>query len=483
MTSNGSIFLDFNLPNATSWFLFSWLLAIALFFKFARLLSIRNWDVLTLFLLVPGLLLLQESHARATREAALAAGRVAQVAQGLMAPGLGVGGAASLATATDPYFFRPAQLVWFAYLWLLAGSAYFFGRCLVDLALTRRPVLNPNLNRSGLAWLGSALFVCLVAVALRQPGDASDRIGKGSAALDQAERRTLDLVNQQALLPFNVDAPFWVGRSLAILCHLAIVVGLVVVGRQHFQDLHTGVAAAAAYLLLPYTAFHVGQLHHVWPMSLMVWAVAAYRRPRVSGTLLGLAAGSAYFPIFVFPVWFGLYRRRGAGRFTLAFSSAAALSLGIVGAVLWAEGDLRQSVNQALTLSDWQAWKIPTTEGFWLGLSGTGLHWAYRLPVFVAYLTFVLATAFWPAPKNLAHVLALSTAALIGIQFWHADQGGVYVLWYLPFLLLMVFRPNLTERVPPLPASKTFWFVRLGRGLGRKIAEILKAPEAPVRVP
>src|SRR5437588_469637 len=57
-----SVFLDFNLPNATTWFYFSWLLAIALFFKFSRVLSMRNWDVVMLFLLVPGLLLVQSAR-------------------------------------------------------------------------------------------------------------------------------------------------------------------------------------------------------------------------------------------------------------------------------------------------------------------------------------------------------------------------------------------------------------------------------------
>src|SRR5215831_7155277 len=57
-----SIFLEITLPNATTWFYFSLLLAIALFFKFSRVLSLRNWDILSLFLLVPGLLLLQEGR-------------------------------------------------------------------------------------------------------------------------------------------------------------------------------------------------------------------------------------------------------------------------------------------------------------------------------------------------------------------------------------------------------------------------------------
>src|ERR1019366_10517684 len=57
-----STFLDFNLPNATTWFYFSFLLAVALFFKFSRLLSMRNLDVVMIFLLVPGLLVVQASR-------------------------------------------------------------------------------------------------------------------------------------------------------------------------------------------------------------------------------------------------------------------------------------------------------------------------------------------------------------------------------------------------------------------------------------
>ena len=49
-------------PNAATWFYFSLFLAVALFFQFARPLSLRNLDLLTLFLLVPGFLLLQEAH-------------------------------------------------------------------------------------------------------------------------------------------------------------------------------------------------------------------------------------------------------------------------------------------------------------------------------------------------------------------------------------------------------------------------------------
>src|SRR5438093_11410801 len=63
MHDPGTIFFDFTLPNATTWAVLSALMCIALFFKFNRILTVRNWDLVSLFLLVPGLLLLQEGRA------------------------------------------------------------------------------------------------------------------------------------------------------------------------------------------------------------------------------------------------------------------------------------------------------------------------------------------------------------------------------------------------------------------------------------
>ena len=78
--------------------------------------------------------------------------------------------------------------------------------------------------------------------------------------------------------------------------------------------------------------------------------------------------------------------------------------------------------------------------------------------------------------------LALSAALLLGIQFWYADRGGIYVLWYLPFLLLLVFRPNLSDRVPPVINPETDWLVRLGHVLKRWALRLLKLPSSPVHV-
>src|SRR5437016_3567999 len=107
------VFLDFNLPKATTLFYLSLIPACALLFTFIRFFSLRNWDVITLYLLVPGFLFL------------------------------------------DPEGRDPTG---WGYIWLMAGSACFFLRCLLDMTLVSRPNLQPNLNLTGLSWLGGAIF-------------------------------------------------------------------------------------------------------------------------------------------------------------------------------------------------------------------------------------------------------------------------------------------------------------------------------------
>ena len=68
MVAQSPVFQNFWLPNATTWFYFSLLLAVALFFKFSRLLSVRNWDVVTVFLLVPGMLLIEDAQPTASQQ-------------------------------------------------------------------------------------------------------------------------------------------------------------------------------------------------------------------------------------------------------------------------------------------------------------------------------------------------------------------------------------------------------------------------------
>jgi len=429
---------DFNPPSAATWFYFALLLSVALFWKFSRLFSIRNLDVLTLPLLVPGLLLLRESH----------------------------------------------EEDWFGYLWLLSGSAYLLFRCFLDLSLVSRPALSPNLNLGGLSWLAGALFLGLIAVAARLPKETSRQSDKAPAVMSHVEK-PIERVVENTAPATALDVQLWVARGLTLACHLAIVLGLMFVGGRHFQDWQAGVASATYYLLLPYailllpyTRLSVAQWYHVWPMALVVWAIFAYRIPTLSGALLGLAA-ACYFPILLFPIWLSFYWGRGAGRFAAAFGLTAGPCMGIIVWTWWVGGELAHSVQSVLSLPAWQPWLEPISEtsGLW-----RDIHWAYRMPLFIAYLAMLGVSALWPWPKNLAHVLALSAAAILGVQFWYADQGGVYILWYLPLLLLLMFRPNLADRRPLPIQRETDWLGRLRRWLGRLFLWLLRGPRSAVSV-
>lgn len=419
-----SIFLEFHLPNAATWFYFSLLLTIALFFQFNRFFSLRNWDLLALFLFVPGFLLIQE------------------------------------AGQYDPSDVDVAQPVrFYGYVWLLAASGYWLVRCFIDLAATRRPVFRSNLAAPGLAWFGIALFLCLTAVAVRRPAPPPVPVGKQPVAISGVKEGATAVV-AQAEPPADPAATeevrSWVERSLAMAGHLAVVLGLLFIGSKHFRDLETGVAMGTLYLLLPYTAYHIAQLHHVLPAALTVWAVFAYRQPRLSGWLLGLAAGGAFFPVLLLPVWMHFYWKRGAWQFASRFVLAAAVSLGVTLLVLWTAGVFPGGLGRVLHSADWQPWIKPSAESVW-----QGVHWAYRLPVFIVYAALLATTFFWPPVRTVGHAVALSAAVLIGVQFWYADRGGLYVLWYAPLLLVIVFRPTASDLEPPPPTPYRGWGTRL----------------------
>jgi hypothetical protein len=187
-------------------------------------------------------------------------------------------------------------------------------------------------------------------------------------------------------------------------------------------------------------------------------------------------------------LWFGFYRRRGALRFLAAVGLVLVTTL----TYLWFDDELRPQLwsalgwtgpaaagnGSALPVANWRAWDPsakPEAEGLWTGFE---LHYAYRLPLFIAYVALIVATFFRPAPKNLAHLIALSGALILGIQFWYADSGGIYVLWYLPFLVLLLVRPNLSEKYPPLIDPSKNWFGRAYRWLKQRLFR-----EKPVRQP
>lgn len=468
----GGIYVDINLPNATTWFYLAFILAGALFLRFDRWWHLRNVDLVLLFLLVPPLLYLREGYETRRQAAAWlhqhgAELHIVEAALPLAAhwPLGGPAGVALTLGCADPAGLTSRHAaeavlgpksVWRAYLWLLIGTLVLWVRCLIDLALPRRAAFEPNLTAGGLVWLGVALFLIMSVRSLLPtselvPASASPNfvLHRLAALLAAAWSPSSDIAMALATTR----------TALALTCHGLTVAGLFWIGWRHFQAPVVGLAAGVLYLLVPYTAYHLTDLTHAVPACLLTLAVVAYRWVWLAGVWMGLATALCYFPAFLWPLWIGFYWGRGARRFL----AAAGLPLLVLGVWLTLDYDLLHALRNALGRGEWQPWDVatkPTSESLWTGVA---LHYAYRLPLFVAYLVVLGVTAFWPRPKHLAHLIALSAMLVIGIQFWYADGGGIYVQWYLPLLILMILRPTLTDRQPSAPIPLLSWLNQLGR--------------------
>ena len=397
----------------TTWAYLSALMVIGIYFKFRRFWSVRNLDLVALIALSPGLLLIYHG----------------------------------LAPKHVPW------LVQSGYVWLFTLSAVFLVRLLLDPVVVRRPLLEPNLNASGLTFTGVAMLVFLMANVINPK--AVDRL---EDALEVPTQQgpgyslfySFASVSNRALIPDDDEQPEVAASSLirtatnrttAILGQLAIVIGLVLIGYRHFDNIHTGVAVASLYLLLPYTAQMTGRVDHVIPGALLVWAVEAYRRPLVAGILLGLAAALIYYPLFLLPLWCGFYWRRGLVRFGAGVVASLLL---MVLLMVYASGSFEAFAAHLQQMFGAMNPLETKLGGFW----DPQFHEpAFRIPVLAAFVALSGGLALWPAQKNLGTLLSCSAAVMLGTQFWQANQGGLYMAWYLPLLLLTIFRPNLEDRV------------------------------------
>jgi hypothetical protein len=354
-----------------------------------------------------------------------------------------------------------SQQPWIAYVWLFVGSFLWLVRCGLDLGLTRRPLLEPNLNMAGLTCLAIGVLALLMAetVSLQikegvarnpaEPTGRDDPPPAGSHDDNSALNQVLKITPLPSALRPNPPQVI-LKRVLASLCHLGLVAALIVVGWRHFDRPVAGLAVATCYLISPYTRIAVVDSGQLLPAALVITALAVYNRPALAGLLIGLAAGWMPACLGLVPLWAGFYRRRGAWRF-LAVGLAvvvgcALLAWSIPGLPVWARALGSRSLSEAGLLPNVES---PVGGSIWAGIDAS-----FRLPVLILYLAFVIFFTLWPVDKNLGELIAQSAFLLIFSQFWYLDEGGTMILLYLPLVLLMTFRPNLASRRAPLLAVK-----------------------------
>lgn len=154
---------------------------------------------------------------------------------------------------------------------------------------------------------------------------------------------------------------------------------------------------------------------------------------------MGLAIGVNYYPAFLLPLWIAFYWHRGMLRFV---AGIAAMLLVLVGTLVFTSADQAQFLAHLSQMFGLRAPIMENLEGFWQYAVPV-----YRIPVLAAFLALCGSLAIWPAQKNLGTLMSCSAAVMLATQFWHGNGGGVYMAWYLPLMLLTIFRPNLEDRV------------------------------------
>lgn len=482
----GDTLFGYDRVNPATWAYLSSLLTLALFFKFNRFWSVRNFDLILVILLAPGLLCIKYGLDQ---------------------------------MSADPNAFAVEM---FGYIWLFSVNGALLLRMLLDSAMVRRPMLDPNLTVGGLSFLTISLLLFLMAnvlkghpeqagldVALRaehlskaessegekttlethgpaftlfmflphittqtvmgdlaetpQPaptqssGDETDEDTpqEGSSTDSDASEETTD---QRPPPVTSSSGAVNAAKVMVILSQLMIVLGMVLIADRHFENARMGIAAATLYLMLPYTAMWTGAITAALPGALLVWAIFCYRRPLISGALIGALCGSIYYPIFLLPLWIAFYWNRGLARFLIGFAVAISLLVLVLMLKSFDVGGFSSEVffdSLRKMFGLFSLDRMDESPGVWR-------YWAdiYRMPVIAVFIFLSFSFLVWPAQKNLGTLLSCSAALMIGTQFWHAHTGGMALAWYLPVLLLTVFRPNLEDRVALDVVIPNRWFAR-----------------------
>ncbi len=459
----------------TTWFYISGLMIIAVFFRFNRFWSVRNFDIIGLILTTPGLL---------------------YIAMGK--------------TANDP-------IIGTGYLWLTFLGGLIFIRMILDTIMIRRPLLEPNLSSSGLTFACILLMAFMIASIMVNRGDKIESLGTlrleqimtmrqefGSVPTPHFDEKPgytpfhwfVDMTNSyfapsekywkanftnSDVVSFDstgkmepqtiegtspvknrveknkrtfvqdiqkkvntaegkgdvLESAFLVFCIIFIQC--GIVLSMIYIGQCHFGNIKTGVAAAFIYLLHPYVVQEPSNLAHILPAFLIVTAIAFYRRPVLSGILIGLAGSLVFYPFFLIPLWIGFYWKKGFVRFVLGAFSAV---LGMALLLLLSPPSFGSYGVQAAMMFGYRSVCVLFPDGLWAYCPSI-----YRIPIFAVFAGLCIGLMLWPPRKNLATLMACSTLLMIGVQFWMGNQGGLFIAWYLPLLILTIFRPNLEDRV------------------------------------
>jgi hypothetical protein len=274
--------------------------------------------------------------------------------------------------------------------------------------------------------------------------DGDELYGEGFSE-DVERGDTYGPVNYLLYVPFE-QALKWSGawddlpaaHAAAIAFDLLAIGGLLLLGpalRRGREGKALGLALAWAWTACPYTAFVLETNSNDTLVALAcIGALLAFaRRSAAAGGLaVGLGAAAKFAPLALAPLF--------ARRAPVVFGIALALTLAVAVVPFVPDGGLRELYDRTI------GYQAGRGSPFSVWGQVDGLDWLQTL-VKGAAVGLALLVAFVPRRVNERQVAALGAAVLIALQLAVTHWFYLYVVWFLPFVLVAVLGAY-RERAP-----------------------------------
>jgi len=270
-------------------------------------------------------------------------------------------------------------------------------------------------------------------------------------------------VNYLLYVPFEQALP-WSGRwddlpaahGAAIAFDLFTMAGLFLLGvrlRRGAQGRLLGAALAYAWAAYPYTAFTLESNSNdtivaMFCVAALLGLTLEPARRRLSalirGAALGLGAAAKFVPIALVPLLAG--RRRSE---LVMFSLALAATIAVTVLPFVPHGGLRELYDRTV---GYQAGR-PSPFSVWG--QEPSLDWLQTI-VKAATAGLALLVAFVPRRRDIRQTAALGAAVVIGVQLGMTHWFYLYVVWFMPFVLvtLLAGERRSAAAEPPPPARE-----------------------------
>ena len=495
------------------WVVYVSLLIIAVYFRFSRVLMIRNLDLVLTLLIAAAVVV--SSHYRnspsfeeaepAAEEAVQAASNPAIPAGSETAPDkssvyvaaepVPESAAARVASETE---FSAADLAVAsavpssqsaersmvqvnhpAYVWgsfaIIALTLLLIVRLIFDESLTRRPRLDQNLNQAGLTFLCIPAFAILAIGVFQKDAPVTNvkAIEHGRALLQRREVE-FSKATGNSELPAPTETLIAAGGAAVAQLSGTLPNSMSInTGETRNTELLVArILVVVAHLIVILGLLYIGRQHFA-SMQLGFGMACLY-------LLLPCTAANVHKLSHVLPaaclIWAIASYRKPTVAGVLLGLACGTLFFAVFLLPLWAvfygrKGALRFSASvlaivavlaTCLMMISGDAdsffnrvvtstnWTVYRLLDDSLSISQVSVsQLLIRIPMAAIFFVMLTAMTVLPRPRNLENLLANSTALVVAAQMWYPDDIGTYVQWYMPLFLLVVFRPRLDRFMPP----------------------------------